>query len=126
MHAAPRSYTIQEEKKKVFKFCLEKQKGCTETVCSTLTGRVRTAAGALVLHPASQWAEISGMTGISIHSIKKRDQECLFRAHHFCSCNTKSLYHDLHFCLRWDSEFSDLVFIHTSIKYCTTEIHVSC
>jgi len=26
----------------------------------------------LVLHPASQWAEISGMTGISIHSIKKK------------------------------------------------------
>lgn len=59
---------FKKEKKKVFKFCLEKQKGCTETVCSTLTGRVRTAAGALVLHPASQWAEISGMTGISIHS----------------------------------------------------------
>lgn len=30
--------------KKVFKFCLVKQRGCTETVCSTLTGRVITAA----------------------------------------------------------------------------------
>lgn len=42
MHAAPRSYTIQG--KKVFKFCLVKQRGSTETVCPTLTGRVITAA----------------------------------------------------------------------------------
>lgn len=41
-HAAPKSYTIQG--KKVFKFCLVKQRGSTETVCPTLTGRVRTAA----------------------------------------------------------------------------------
>lgn len=55
----------------------------SDSVCNTKAARKQllhsdwscyNSCCSLVLHPASQWAEISGMTGISIHSIKKRRQ----------------------------------------------------
>lgn len=64
MHAAPRSCTIVSGK----------TKGLLGNSLSHIDWSCSNSCCILVLHPASQWAEISGMTGISIHSIRKRHQ----------------------------------------------------
>lgn len=69
-HAAPMSYTIQGESFKILSVKTVGQHR-KQVFFPTLTGRVKR-----LLHSSpsssSQWAGMSGMTGISIHSIRKR------------------------------------------------------
>lgn len=65
---------IHNSRKKSIQILSGKTKGQHGNSLSHIDWSCYNSCCILVLHPASQWAEISGMTGISIHSIKKRHQ----------------------------------------------------
>lgn len=65
MHAAPWSDTIQGKRIQILS---GQTKGQHRNSLFHIDWSCYNSCCILVLHPASQWAEISGMTGISIHS----------------------------------------------------------